>query len=222
MNWLSQNLDRILELTAAHLSLVLPAILLSLLVAVPLGRIVNGLRRVRGPALGAIGVLYAIPALPMFILVPSIFGTGLRSPATAVIVLTAYGVAILTRSAGDAFESVPQSALAAASSVGYSPWRRFWDVELPLASPILIAGLRVVSVSTVSLATIGALTGVSSLGTLFTDGFQRGIVGEVVTGLVLTVMIAVAIDLILAVLGRALTPWLQASPRKDKANVVVG
>jgi osmoprotectant transport system permease protein len=76
---------------------------------------------------------------------------------------------------------------------------------------VLIAGLRVVSVSTVSLATIGSLTGISSLGTLFTDGFQRGIVAEVVTGLALTVVVAVVLDLVLAGLGRALTPWTRSS-----------
>lgn len=211
MKWLTQNLDRIVELSLAHLSLVLPAIALSVLIAVPLGRLAHGHRRLRGPALNLVGVLYAIPALPMFILIPVIFGTGLRSAATAVIVLTVYGVAILTRSAADAFESVPQSALESAAAVGYSPWRRFWDVELPMAVPVLIAGLRVVTVSTVSLATIGSLTGVSSLGTLFTDGFQRGIIAEVVTGLVLTVAIAVVLDLLLAGIGRMLTPWLRSN-----------
>jgi osmoprotectant transport system permease protein len=206
VKWLSQNLETVVELTVAHLALVIPAVVLSVLIAVPLGH-----RWLGGPTLAAVGVLYAIPSLPLFILVPTIFGTGLRSSATAVIVLTIYGVAVLIRAAADAFGAVPESALAAAAAMGYSRWGRFWSVELPIAVPVIVAGLRVVAVSTVSLATIGSLTGISSLGTLFTDGFQRGIPAEVVTGLVLTVVMAVALDLLLAGLGRALTPWVRTT-----------
>lgn len=211
MKWLTQNVGSVVDLLLAHLALAVPAIVLSLLIAVPLGRIAQGQKWLRGPALGAVGVLYAIPSLPLFIIVPTIFGTGLRSSATAVIVLTVYGVAVMIRSAADAFGAVSESSLAAAVAVGYSSWSRFWGVELPIALPVLIAGLRVVSVSTVSLATIGSLTGIPSLGTLFTDGFQRGIVAEVVTGLALTVVVAVVLDLLLAALGRALTPWTRSS-----------
>ena len=214
MKWITQNTAMIVELTVAHLALTIPAVLLSLLIAVPLGRIAHGQRWLRAPALGAVGVLYAIPSLPLFVLIPTIFGTGLRSSATAIIVLTTYGVAVLIRSAADAFGAVPESSLAAATAVGYSRWRRFWGVELPIAVPVLVAGLRVVSVSTVSLATIGSLTGIASLGTLFTDGFQRGIPAEVVTGLVLTVTMAVALDLLIAGLGRVLTPWNRTSAGK--------
>jgi osmoprotectant transport system permease protein len=210
VKWLSQNVSTVLDLLLAHLALALPAILLSLLIAVPLGRIAQGQKWLRGPALGTVGVLYAIPSLPLFIIVPSIFGTGLRSSTTAVIVLTVYGVAVMIRSAADAFGAVPEPSLAAAVAIGYSPWSRFWGVELPIAVPVLVAGLRVVSVSTVSLATIGSLTGIPSLGTLFTDGFQRGIAAEVAAGLVLTVVVAVVLDLILAGVGRALTPWTRS------------
>ena len=214
MKWLTQNVGTVIDLTLAHLALVVPAILLSVLVAVPLGRVAHGRQWLRGPALGAVGVLYAIPSLPLFILVPTIFGTGLRSSATAVIVLTVYAIAVLIRSAADAFGSVPAASLSAAEAVGYSAWRRFWGVELPIAVPVLIAGLRVVSVSTVSLATVGSLTGILSLGTLFTDGFQRGIIAEVLTGVALTIVVAVVLDLMLAGLGRALTPWTRISARK--------
>lgn len=207
MKWLSQNVETVLSLTIAHLGLALPAIVLSLLIAVPIGRLAHGLRWLRNPTIAFVGVLYAIPSLPLFILIPSIFGTGLRSSATAIIVLTVYGVAILVRSAADAFAAVADSTLTSATAVGYSRWRIFWAVELPLAVPVLIAGLRVVAVSTVSLVTVASLVGISSLGTLFTDGFQRGIIAEVVAGLVVTVAIAVALDLLLAGLGRVLTPW---------------
>jgi osmoprotectant transport system permease protein len=209
MKWLSQNLDTVLELTAAHISLAIPAIVLSLVIAIPVGRLAHGVAWLRSPVVAVVGVLYAIPSLPLFILIPSIFGTGLRSAATAIIVLTVYGVAILVRSAADAFGAVSEMTVTSAVAIGYSRWRTFWSVELPLATPVLIAGLRVVSVSSISLVTVASLVGISSLGTLFTDGFQRGIVAEVLTGLVVTVVLAVVLDLLLAMLGRALTPWLQ-------------
>jgi osmoprotectant transport system permease protein len=213
MKWLSQNLQTVLDLTVAHLALALPAIALSLIIAVPVGRIAHGSRWLRGPTVAFVGVLYAIPSLPLFIIVPSIFGTGLRSSATAIIVLTVYGVAILVRSAADAFGAVAESTLTSAVAIGYSPWRTFWSVELPLATPVLIAGLRVVAVSTVSLVTVASLVGISSLGTLFTDGFQRGILAEVLTGLIVTVLIAVVLDLVLAAVGRALTPWTRLAAK---------
>jgi osmoprotectant transport system permease protein len=207
MKWLNQNVETVLELTAAHIALAVPAIILSLVIAVPMGRLAHGLRWLRDPTLALVGVLYAIPSLPLFIIIPSLFGTGLRSSTTAIIVLTVYATAILVRSAADAFGAVAESTITSATAVGYSKWRTFWSVELPLATPVLIAGLRVVAVSTVSLVTVASLVGISSLGTLFTDGFQRGIIAEVLTGLVVTVLIAVALDLLLAAIGRALTPW---------------
>jgi osmoprotectant transport system permease protein len=211
MKWLSQNLSMVVELTAAHLALAVPAILLSLLIAVPIGRLAAGTPRLRDALLGGVGVLYAIPSLPLFILIPSLTGAGLRSPSTAVIVLTVYGVAVMVRSAADAFIAVPTGALLTADALGYSRARRFWGVELPLALPVMVAGLRVVSVSTIGLVTVAALIGIQSLGTLFTDGFQRGIIAEVITGLVMTAGIAIALDLLLAGAGRALTPWVRTA-----------
>ena len=111
--------------------------------------------------------------------------------------------------------SVPLARLAvadvveAANALGVDPWRRFWQVELPLAVPVLIAGLRVVAASTVSLVTVGALVGVQSLGTLFTDGFQRQLVESLLTGLGATLLLALIFDLLVVLLGRALTPWLR-------------
>jgi osmoprotectant transport system permease protein len=117
----------------------------------------------------------------------------------------------MIRSAADAFGAVPEASIAASIAIGYSPWRRFWGVELPIAVPVIVAGLRVVSVSTVSLATIGSLTGIPSLGTLFTDGFQRGIVAEVVTGILATVALGLLLDGACALAGRATTRWERAS-----------
>lgn len=211
MSWLAQNWAQALELVRAHLLLSLPAILLSVLIAVPVGRLSSRYGRIGGPLTSAATLLYAIPALPMLILIPAIVGVPLRSSANMVIVLTLYGVALLVRSAADGFQSVDATVRDSAQAIGYSKLALFWQVDLPLALPVILAGVRVVAVSTVSLVTIGALIGVSSLGTLLTDGFQRGIVAEVLTGLLLTVLLALVIDGLLLLLGRILTPWQTVS-----------
>jgi osmoprotectant transport system permease protein len=217
VRWLEQNLELIAELTLTHLLLTVPAVLASVLLAVPLGWFAHRHRWFGGPMIGAVGVLYAIPSLPLLVLIPAIIGTPLRSPLNLVIVLTVYGVAILARFAADAFAAVPAETLTAATAVGYSAWRRFWAIDVILAAPILFAGLRIVVVSTLSLVTIGSLIGVRSLGTLFTDGFQRGIVAEVVTGIVMTLLLAVILDRVCAILGRALLPWIPATSRRRAA-----
>lgn len=217
MNWLSQNLGHIAELTWIHLILTVPAVLLSLLIALPIGWLAHRWKLSGGVLLALVGVIYAIPSLPMFIIVPSMLGIGLRSNATMIIVLTAYGVALLSRTVADAFAAVPEQTRRAATGIGYDPTRRFLTVELPLAAPVILAGLRVVVVSTVSLVTVGAVVGIQSLGTLFTDGFQRGILASVLTGLVLTVALALLLDALCLLTGRLLLPWRHTADHRRKA-----
>lgn len=207
MSWLAREWQQVLELTLAHLTLSLPAILLSIAIAVPLGRLAIRSPRWGGVLLSAAGLLYAIPALPLLVLIPALFGVPLRSGATVVIALTLYGIAIMVRTAADAFRSVDENAAQAAIAIGYSPSSLFWRVELPLAVPVLVSGARVVTVSTVGLVTIGALIGVESLGTLFTDGLQRGIAEEILAGLVATVALALVLDALVLLAGRRLAPW---------------
>lgn len=210
MTWLAQNLHIVGALLVDHLLLSIPPILLSLLLSVPLGRLAAGDRRLRTPLLTGTGLLYAIPSLPLFIIIPALTGFSLRSPATMITALTLYGCALLVRGAADAFASVPEHVRLAASATGHSRWAMFWRVELPLAGPVLLASLRVVTVSTVSLVTVGAVIGISSLGTLFTDGFQRGIEASILTGIVLTVALAFALDRLCVLAGRLAMPWVRA------------
>lgn len=209
MSWLAQNWMQVGELAWAHLRLSLPAILLSVLIAVPIGRLSFRHGRVGGALTSTATLLYAIPALPMLIVVPALVGVPLRSQANIVITLTLYGVALLVRSAADGFASVDRAVRDSALAIGHSPLAAFWRVDLPLALPVIIAGVRVVAVSTISLVTVGALIGVSSLGSLLTDGFQRGIFGEVLTGILATIALALIVDAVVLLLGRALTPWLR-------------
>ena len=213
MNWLSQNLHIVGQLLADHLVLSIPPILLSLIISVPLGRLAAGSPRLRTPLLTGTGLLYAIPSLSLFVIIPPIFGFELRSPATMITALTVYGCALLVRGAADAFASVPEDVRLAAAATGHSRWAMFWRVELPLAGPVLLSSLRVVTVSTVSLVTVGAVIGISSLGTLFTDGFQRGIDASIITGIVLTVAVAFVLDAACMLVARFAMPWQRAVSR---------
>lgn len=207
MSWLAQNWEQVLSLAGDHLALSLPAIALSILVAVPLGRFAQRRPRIGRPLTSTAALLYAIPALPMLIVVPVLLGVPLRSNANMIITLAAYGTALLVRSVVDGFGSVDRTVRESATAIGYSPIGMFWRVDLPLALPVILAGVRVVTVSTISLATIGALVGIGNLGSLLTDGFQRGITSEVVIGILATAILALALDGLLLLAGRALAPW---------------
>ncbi len=206
MTWLSSNWGVIGSLTLTHLWIALPVIALSVLFSVPIAR--WAAFSPRGSwVLSTLSALYAVPSLPLLIVIPVIVGVALRSPINMIIVLTLYGVAVLVRQVAEGFRAIPRTTLQAANACGYSLPRRFVEVELPLATPVIVAGTRVVATSTVSLVTVGAFIGVRSLGTLFTDGFQRGITAEVVAGLVATVLLALVIDALIQGFGWALTPW---------------
>ncbi|TFD51600.1 ABC transporter permease [Cryobacterium frigoriphilum] len=211
MSWIWSNGDLIWDRTLDHLVLSVPPIILSFLLAVPLGALANRYRASRGAILSSVGLLYAIPSLPLFIVLPVIVGTSARSPLNLIIALTLYGVALMVRVVADGLASVDPDVRQSAAGVGFSSWSEFWQVELPLAGPVLLAGLRVVAVSTVSLATVGAVIGVQSLGSLFTDGFQRGIQAEIIAGIVATVVLALVLDGALVLLGRLLMPWTRKS-----------
>jgi osmoprotectant transport system permease protein len=217
VNWLWSNLDLVGELTLVHLALSVPAIILSFVVSVPIGWLAHRYRWSRGVLLSLCGLLYAIPSLALFIALPAFTGLSLRSPVNLVIALTLYGIAVIVRTSADAFDSVDRDIRQSATAVGYSGVGRFWGVDLPLAGPVLLSGLRVVIVSTVSLATVGAVIGVQSLGSLFTDGFQRGIQAEIVTGIVATIVLALGLDALSVMLGRILMPWTRAGNVNGRA-----
>ncbi|MBF4570967.1 ABC transporter permease [Herbiconiux sp. VKM Ac-1786] len=217
MKWLESNLDLVWELVLAHIGLSVPPILIGFLVSIPIGWLANRYRPSRGVILVVLGLLYTVPSIPLFIFMPIFLGTPLLSPVNVVVALTIYAVALMVRTAADGLASVDDDTLLAASAMGYSGWQRFWRVELPLSGPVLLSGLRVVSASTVSLATLGVIIGVQSLGYLFTNGFQRNIPAEVVTGIVATLVIAVVFDLLLVLIGRLLLPW-STPDRRRKAT----
>ncbi|MHA7986711.1 ABC transporter permease [Rathayibacter sp. CAU 1779] len=207
MNWLIQNAGQIWQLTLVHAGLSAVPIIIGFVLAIPIGWLTNRYRLSKGTVLAIVGILYAVPSLPLIIVLPGILGTRILDPVNIVVALTIYAIAIMVRTASDAFASVDVDVLLSATAVGFSTWRRFWTVELPLAGPVLLSGIRVVSVSTISLLTVGAVMGVTSLGYLFLDGFQRSFPLEIITGIVAIVVIAVIFDALLALGGRLLLPW---------------
>lgn len=214
MSWLLDNADYVWDLTVRHIWLSAIPIVLGFVIALPIGWYANRHPRLRGGLLGGVSILYTVPSLPLFVILPGILGTGFLSATNVVVGLTIYAVAIMVRSASDAFGSVSPAVLDAASASGFSARGRALAVELPLAGPVLLAGLRVVAVSTVSLVSVGALIGVSSLGSLFTDGYQRDFRTEIVIGIVATVIVALVFDLLLVLSGRLLMPWASTSRPK--------
>lgn len=207
MSWVLANLDVIAGYTGSHLLQALPPILLAFVLSLPLAKLANSRGWLRTSVTTTSSLMYAIPSLPLFVLLPGLIGTGVRSPLNIAVALSLYGLALMVPAAADAFRSVNREVLGSATAQGYAPRARFLQVELPLAGPVLLAGLRVVAVSTISLVTVGGVLGVPSLGMLFVDGVRRGILAEIAAGIVATVLLALLIDALLVMLGRAVMPW---------------
>ncbi len=207
MTWVWNNLDLIGELTLVHLRQSVIAIAAGFVLSVPLGWLAFRFRLLRGGIISITGLLYTIPSLALLILLPALIGYRATSELNLLVALTIYAVAILVRSVADGLASVDAAVRASATAVGFGAFRRFWAVEFPLAGPVVLAGLRVAAVSTISLATVGALVGVTNLGYLFTNGLGRRILSEVFAGVVAVVVVALVVDLLLVLAGRLLMPW---------------
>lgn len=208
--WIPRNLGRVTELTVEHLWLALLPLLLGLLISVPLAWLSTRTPLARSVLVTATGLLYTVPSLALIVMLPLLLGLQILDPLNVVVALTIYTVALLVRSIADALDAVPSVVVAAATAMGYTPLRRFVAVELPLAIPVTVAGLRVAAVSNMSLVTVGAIVGLGGLGLLFTDGFQRDIPAEIITGIVVVLVLALIVDALLSVAGRLITPWTRA------------
>lgn len=219
LSWTIENWPQIAQYGLAHVWLSIPPIVIGFVLSLPLGWLANRYRLSRGVLLSIGGVLYAIPSLPLFVLLPTVLGTSILSPLNVEVALTIYALALMLRTTADALASVDRDVKLSAQAVGFGLWRRFWAVELPLAGPVLLAGLRVVSVSTVSLVTVGSVIGVNSLGFFFLDGYQRAFAAEIWVGIIGTVIIAVVFDLVLVGVGRLLMPWRRVSRQRRSWRV---
>jgi osmoprotectant transport system permease protein len=202
---------------SAYLGIV-PA-LLGLVISVPLGIACARWKWLYPPVLSGASVLYALPSLALFIvLIPY---TGLTD-TTVIIPLTLFSLCVLVPNVVDGLRSVPEDVRQAATAMGFGALRRLAQVELPIAVPVVIAGLRVAVVSSISLASVGQLIGVSSLGYLIIDGYQRDFVTEILIGGGLIIALALVCDVLLVLLRRVLTPWRPRRQRREAAQILIG
>jgi len=203
-SWIEGNHDVIAQQLVQHIELTGGALGFGMAIAFPLALAARRWPRLHGPALGLAGVAFTIPSLALFILL--IPFTGL-SMATSLIGLTLYTLLILFRNTVAAFDGVPSDVVEAARAMGYTRTRRLLTVELPLALPVIMAGIRIATVTTIGLVTVTALIGQGGLGQLFITGFTLQFPTPLLVGFVLSVALAVAADLALAGVLGWLTPW---------------
>ena len=205
--WLERNVDTVLEDLREHVEITVVALVLGVLIAFPIGLIAYRWRVAYGPILVLTQILYTIPALALFVLLINAVGLG---PTPVIIGLTIYSLVILVRNLVEGLRGVPPQVIDAAIAMGYRQTKRLFAVELPIALPAIIAGLRVAAVSNISLVSVGALIGTGGLGQLFIHGFQIDNPIEIYVGIVLTIALALVVDLIIVGGGRLLTPWTRA------------
>ncbi|MFE7512507.1 ABC transporter permease [Streptomyces sp. NPDC057540] len=195
------------ELTDAllqHVGITVVSVLIALAVAVPLALLVRARPRVAGPVLGLTTLLYTVPSLAMFSLLLPLFGL---SAALVVTGLVLYALTILVRNTLAGLAAVPAETREAARGMGYGSLRMLWQVELPLALPVLMAGVRMATVSTIALTTVGSVVGRGGLGNLIEDALPTFFKAQMLAASVLCVLLAVTADLLLLGLQRLLTPW---------------
>lgn len=208
-----QNRSTILEALGQHIWLSLLPVVLGAVVALPVGYLAVRYPRLYQPIVNVGGVLYSIPSLALFLVMPAILGLGTLSPINIVAALTVYTLALLTRTVADGLKSVQGETTRAAYALGYRPLRQLMGVELPMALPVMFAGLRVATVSNISLVSVGAFIGTGGLGALFTKGLQLGFVEPILIGIILSVLLAGLCDLGLVLTQRRLTPWSRLGTR---------
>lgn len=212
--YLEVNGDDVREALVQHLYLALVPVAIAFVLSLPLGWAVVSFGWVRHPLLTLSSIVYTIPSLALFLLLPGILGTSILDETNVVVALTLYSLALLVRSTADGLASIDAGVVAAAIAMGYRPLRRWLTVDLPLSLPVVLAGLRVAVVTNVSMVSVAALIGIGGLGQLFTRGFQLGFYAPpIVIGLVLSVALALLLDVVVVLAQRVVTPWTRAGAR---------
>ncbi len=211
LSWIAATAPAIVGLLVAHLVLSVAPVLIGLALAIPVGWFAYGVPVLRTLILGVSGVLYTVPSLALFVLLPRIIGTRILDPMNVVVALAVYAFALLVRTVVDGLGSVSPEARQAAEAMGYRRLGRFLTIELPIATPVVLAGLRVATASAVSIVSVASLIGIDQLGSLFTQGMQLQFVTPIVVGIVLCLLLAVCLDGLILLADRLLTPWRRRS-----------
>lgn len=210
MNWVFDHTGELLSTTGEHLKLALIPVLVGLLISIPLGWVAHRWPLARAILVPVSSLLYTIPSLALFVIMPLLLGSKILDEINVQAALTIYTVALLVRSVADALDAVPDETVAAATAIGYGSVRRFFAVEFPLSVPVLVAGIRVATVSNIALVSVGAIIGIGGLGYYITHGQQLTNYPEIIAAIVLIMVLALLADAILVVVGRFLTPWTRA------------
>lgn len=203
-DWVGSHLDDIWARTVEHLTLTGIAVGIGFVIAMLFALVALRYRRAYAPISWFAGILYTIPSIALFaLLIPA---TGLTI-TTAEVGLVSYTLLILVRNIVAGIDGVPAHVREAAVAMGYRRWRMFVQIEVPLALPVIVTGLRIATVTTVGLVTVTALIGQGGYGAFINDGLQRFFNTPLIVGAVLSVALAVALDVALVLIERALTPW---------------
>lgn len=205
--WIGDHTDEIWERTLQHLQLTGYAVGIGLVIAMGMSMVALRWRRAYAPLAAVSGALYSIPSLALFAILVPYTGLGFRP---VLIALVTYTLLILLRNIVAGIDGVPRSVLEAADGMGYEPWRRFLAVDLRLATPAIIGGIRVATVTVIGLVTVGALVGSGGYGVFINDGLSRNFTTPIIVGGGLSIATAIAFDLLFVAVQRLTTPWSRA------------
>lgn len=220
MHYLLTHLDDAWALTVVHLWLALVPVLIGLAIALPLGMLVQRARIARRLTTAAASVVFTIPSLALFVVLPMLIGTRILDEANVMVALTAYTAALLVRAVLEALDAVPAQVRDAATAVGYPSLTRMMKVELPLSVPVLVASLRVVVVTNIAMVSVGSVIGIGGLGSWFTQGYQTNKSDQILAGIIALFLLAVVIDVLIVLAGRLATPWAHATRSTGRRSVV--
>ena len=216
MQYLFTHLDNAWSLTIIHLRLSMVPMLLGLLIAVPLGAFVQRTTILRRVTTVTASIIFTIPSLALFVVLPLIIPTRILDEANVIVALTLYTTALLVRAVPEALDAVPGQVRDAATAVGYRPLTRMLKVDLPLSIPVLVASLRVIAVTNISMVSVGSVIGIGGLGTWFTEGYQADKSNQIVAGIIAIFVLAVVVDTVIMAAGRLATPWMSARAKTNR------
>ncbi|MGO9655648.1 ABC transporter permease [Mycobacterium sp.] len=211
MHYLVTHLSAAWMLTVIHLRLSLVPVLAGLAIALPWGVLAWRRALLRRLTTVTASVVFTIPSLALFVVLPLLIPTRILDEANVIVALTLYTTALMVRVVFEALDAVPQQVRDAASAIGYRPITRLLKVDLPLSIPVLVAGLRVVVVTNISMVSVGAVIGIGGLGTWFTEGYQANKSDQIVAGIIAILMLAFVVDMLILLAGQLATPWAHAS-----------
>jgi osmoprotectant transport system permease protein len=220
MHYLLTHLGDAWALTVVHLRLSLVPVLIGLAIAVPLGVLVQRAPIARRLTTATASVVFTIPSLALFVVLPTIIGTRMLDEANVIVALTAYTAALLVRAVIEALDAVPAQVCDAATAVGYPTIKRMLKVELPLSIPVLVASLRVVVVTNIAMVSVGSVIGIGGLGTWFTEGYQTDKSDQILAGIIALFVLAIAVDVLILLAGRLATPWERAARTPRRRSLV--